>query len=257
MEKPPRIVVHCPETLVVKFGEDNGCVYRLCLIPKNLCHFVVAPFTDNHRDARFDDSRFFGGDLGQCVAQILHVVVSDVGDDAEVGGDDVGAVEPASKTHFNDCHVGCLLGKVEEGHFHGQLEERGLQGFKTALVLFHEIHDELPAYHFPVYAYPFAEIDQVRGGIQARFIAGLLQDGSQEVRRGSLAVGSSHVDGFEAAVGMVEELVQSEAIVEPGFVGLVADLLVVGHLAVKICEDFVVSHSWYGDGLTSRWGSCG
>ena len=55
------------------------------------------------------------------------MVETDIGDDREVGRDDVGAVETSSKAYLDDGHIDLLLGKVVEGHGRGELEEGGME----------------------------------------------------------------------------------------------------------------------------------
>lgn len=72
----------------------------------------------------FDDTGFFGSNLCQRIAQKLYVVEADVGDDAQVGLDDVGTVQSSSKAHLNDGHIHLLLGEISKSHGSGQLKER-------------------------------------------------------------------------------------------------------------------------------------
>ena len=53
-----------------------------------------------------EDAAFFRGNFGDGVAEVFLVVESDVGDDAEERGDDVGGVETATEAYFEDHDLG-------------------------------------------------------------------------------------------------------------------------------------------------------
>ena len=80
-----------------------------------------------------EDAGFFAGDFGKGRAEVVLVVEGDVGDDGEERGDDVGSVEPASETYFEDGDVywfakgpvDFLIREVEEGKGGEDLEEAG------------------------------------------------------------------------------------------------------------------------------------
>src|ERR1017187_6796949 len=78
------------------------------------------------RAACAQDSRLFAGDLGNRVAQVFLVVERDVGQDGEQRIDDVGGVEPAAHTHFQDGDLHVALGEVEESQRGQRLEEAGM-----------------------------------------------------------------------------------------------------------------------------------
>ena len=69
------------------------------------------------------------------------MVEADVGNDAQVGTDDVGAVQPAAQSYFDDGHVNLFVGKVAECHGGGQFEERGRQWLEEVAFLFDEAYD--------------------------------------------------------------------------------------------------------------------
>ncbi len=69
----------------------------------------------DERAVRAEDAGFLAGDVGDGGAEVVHVVERDVGDDAELGRDDVGGVEAAAEAYFEDGDVDLLFGEVEEG----------------------------------------------------------------------------------------------------------------------------------------------
>ena len=54
------------------------------------------------------------------------MVKADVGNDAEVGTDDVGAIEATSQTDFYYGYIYLLLSEVAECHSGSQFKERGV-----------------------------------------------------------------------------------------------------------------------------------
>ena len=84
-----------------------------------------------------------------------------VGDDAEVGGDDVGAVEPSAESYLYNSYIYVLLGKVGECHRCGEFKERGLQRLEEGSLLFYKIHYELLACRRAVHSDSFAEVYQM------------------------------------------------------------------------------------------------
>jgi hypothetical protein len=54
----------------------------------------------DHGHVGLDDARFFSGDLGEGVAEHVHVVPADGGDDAHSRGDGIGGVQTTTKTCF-------------------------------------------------------------------------------------------------------------------------------------------------------------
>ena len=65
---------------------------------------------------------------------------TDICDYAQIGLDNIGAVQSAAQSHLNDCHIHLLFGKILECHSGGQLKERGVQWFEEILFLSHEVH---------------------------------------------------------------------------------------------------------------------
>ena len=92
------------------------------------CGFGLV-FADDDGNLMFDDAGLFGSDRGQGIAQQVHMVVADIGDDREIGGDDIGAVEAAAETDFNDGDIDVVSRKIVEGHGDRHFEEGGIDGF--------------------------------------------------------------------------------------------------------------------------------
>ena len=163
--------------------------------------------SDDNRDAWLDDAGFLCGDLVQCIAQELHVVHADVGDDAELGDDDVGAVQATAQSDFDDGDVDLLFGKVVEGHRCRQFKEGRMERFEERTFLLDKTNDFFLRYRFPVDADAFPEVNQVGGGVKSGLVAGALQDGCQCVGAGTFAIGPGDMNGAELPVRMSEMLV--------------------------------------------------
>jgi hypothetical protein len=65
----------------------------------------------------------FAGDCGDGVAQIVLMVEGDIGQNRKDGVDDVGGIEAATETDFEDGDIDLLLGVIEEGEGGKDLEE--------------------------------------------------------------------------------------------------------------------------------------
>ena len=78
---------------------------------------------NDHRDAAFDDSRLFKGDLGQGFAQILLMVDRDGGDDRQARGHHVGGIQTPAQTNLQQGPVRRGAGKGEEGGGGGDFKE--------------------------------------------------------------------------------------------------------------------------------------
>ena len=64
-----------------------------------------------------------------------------VGDDAQIGADDVSTVQSSAQTYLDDGHVYLFICKVTESHGGGQFEERRVERFEEGPFLFYEVHD--------------------------------------------------------------------------------------------------------------------
>ncbi len=73
-----------------------------------------------------DNGGLFRRNLPQTVAEVLHVVQADGGEDGHVLGHGVGGIEPAAHACFQNDELHLLLGKVHEGERQHQLKEGGL-----------------------------------------------------------------------------------------------------------------------------------
>ena len=65
------------------------------------------------------------------------MVEADVGDDAQIRTDDVGAIEAASQTYFNHGYIYLLFSEVVECHSGSQLEEQGMEGLEECPMVLH------------------------------------------------------------------------------------------------------------------------
>ena len=156
------------------------------------------------------------------------MVETDVGDDRQHRPDDVGRVEPAAQSGFDDGEIDVFFGKIIEGHGRGHLEEGGMEPVEQRHAAFHERNDALLWNHFTVDADAFPEILDVRGGEQTCLVACALEQGGRHVRHGTFAVGAGHMDDTVAPVRASAEFVQRTGPVQPRLVGAGTDLLEFG-----------------------------
>ena len=89
------------------------------------------------------------------------MVETDVGNERQVGLNDVGTVQSPAKSYFDYSYVYCLFGKIKKSHDRCQFEERWMQWFEKVPMFFYELDDELLGDWCAVYPYPFAEIYQM------------------------------------------------------------------------------------------------
>jgi len=89
------------------------------------------------------------------------VVETDIGDNRDEWGDDVGTVKTTTQAHLNNSNVDTTILEVFEGHCGGYLEERGMQGFEERTLLLDEIDHIILTQWFPVYTDALTEIHQM------------------------------------------------------------------------------------------------
>ena len=171
------------------------------------------------------------------------MVDADISDDRDFGRDDVGAVEATTKTNFDDSNVDILLSKVAESHCRGNLEERGLKFGNERLSEFDKFANSLFGNHFAIDAYAFAEIFEVRRGVEAYFVASRLEYGGGEMRATAFAIGACDVDGTEFAVWVLEYFVEGVCGFESGFVGAFTYVLEHRCLIIKYFDSVIVIHN--------------
>ena len=85
---------------------------------------------------------------------------------------------------------------------------------------------------FSVDADTLTEIHQMRRCVKSRLVAGALQDSSQRMTDGALAVGACYMNRAELAVRMTEMLVKSLRIVKPLFLSCSTTALEHGYAVV-------------------------
>ena len=99
------------------------------------------------------------------------MVETDVGNDTQVGLNDVGAVQSSSKTDLYDSYIHLLFSEIGECHSSGKFKERRVERFEESTVLFYKIDDKFLAYRSAVYADTFTEIHQMRRSVKSGLIA--------------------------------------------------------------------------------------
>ena len=66
---------------------------------------------------------YFGSNLFEGIAQELHMIEADIGDDGEIGGDYVRTVEATAESYFNYCNIDILLCKKGTCHCCSKFKE--------------------------------------------------------------------------------------------------------------------------------------
>ena len=237
--------------------EDRSIEHLWCILCK--AHLDVEPagrflkhgprffigFTHHGRYARLHDTCFLSGNFGTGVAQELGVVNADVGDDGKDGGDDVGAVEPSSQSHFDDSNIHLLLGEIVESHGRGQFKETGPQRFEKRPFILHKSCHIFLVYADTVHPDALSEITQMRRGIKPHFISRLLQYRGQRVRTRALAVGAGNVYAGIFPVRMSKMLIQTQGVVQSLMKCRCPRLLKHGYAAIQIVKCLFVGHDFF------------
>ena len=161
--------------------------------------------------------------------QQVAVVQADARHDAQVRGDDVGAVQPAAQADFDDGDIHFLGLEPPERHGGRNLEERQVQGLEIRLPPQDEIQHEffgnqmcsipLPRRRLR-HAHPLAEIQDVRRGIQAHLQSARGKGGSEQVRHRAFSVGPGDMDRPVGPVGIAQPVVEGPHPVQARLVGL-------------------------------------
>ena len=172
------------------------------------------------RAAFFDDARLFPCDLRERVAQQLHVIHRDAGDDrAERLCDDVGRVKPPAEPDFEHDDVAFLAAEDLKA-------DRGDQ-LKLGRLVFHSVGigahgfgracQHVVGHGLTVDGNAFVEGADIRGGEAAHTIACRAQDG-REIRHGrTLAVRARNVDDAQIPLGVAHRVAERLNAREPGY----------------------------------------
>ena len=99
-------------------------------------------------------------------------------------------------------------------------------------MLFYEVDDVFFVGRDAIHTDSFAEIDQVRGGVETYLVACRLEDSCQGVRARAFAIGACHMDGLELSMRMAEVLVQQVGVLQSFLVGVLAHVLEEGSAIV-------------------------
>ncbi len=163
--------------------------------------------TGHHGGGGLDDAGLLVGDGGHRVAQVAFVLQRDIGDDAHLGGQQVGGVQAAAHAGLDHGPVHAVLFEQMERHGGGELEEGRLAvGFLNLADGPVGVDDFRVGHRASVDADAFVEMDQVRRGVKADGEAGRLQDAGQHGGHGPFAVGPGHMDGAVGVLGLPEPL---------------------------------------------------
>ena len=161
-------------------------------------------FSDHYRNVRFNNTRLFRRNKGQGIAQKVHVVKTDIGNDAQFRYNDVGGVQPPSQPYFDNGNIYRLPGKIVESHSDGYLKKGRLNAVDQRLASLHKINHLLAWNILAIDLDPFPEVAVMRRDIKANAPAGSLQYRSQHVRSRPLSIGAGNVQAGKTLFGMAQ-----------------------------------------------------
>ena len=144
------------------------------------------------------DARLLEADFFARVAQIIHVIEVDAGDDRDVGIEHIHRIEPPAEADFEDGHVDA--GSDELHHRAQRAEfEIGQRGVAAGRVDPLERSDQFGVARFPAgNAHAFVVAQQMGRGVETGPVAGGAEDGFQIGTGGALAVGAADHDQRES-----------------------------------------------------------
>ncbi len=97
------------------------------------------------------------------------MIVTDVGNHTQQGRDDIGAVEAAAKSHFNNGHIHLFAGKMIESHGHAEFKKGRLDGLDLFKVFLYKINNPALRNVFSIDFDPLPKIFVVGADVQAGF----------------------------------------------------------------------------------------
>jgi AcrR family transcriptional regulator len=155
----------------------------------------------------------------------------------------VRAVKPAAQSRFDYGDVNLLVREILKSHRNGDLEKRRFDLLDQWLNFTSELNHEILLALVTVHLDAFAEVVQVRGRVQACFIARLLQHRRQHVAGRTLAIGARDVDAPEFLMGIAQRLAETEGIGEVFFNGRSTDPAEHGQPGKQVIDGLLVGHS--------------
>ena len=120
---------------------------------------------DHHQHRRFDDAGLFGRNFRERIPQKLHVVETDVGDDADQRRDDIRTVQPSAHSDLHHGDIDPFVSEPVEGHHGSYFEKRGVERFNIGSHPFDELHDSRLGHRDAIHLNPLPKILQVGRGI--------------------------------------------------------------------------------------------
>ena len=171
------------------------------------------------------------------------MIHADIGDDGEDRGDDVRTIESPAQSHFYDGYIDVLRYKIAESECGHCLEERRLCGIQEIPILL----DECDYFRFrdrcSVHAYPFAQIHQMRAGIETYFESRSLQDGCYQMGGRTFSVRTRHMYCTQMFMRISDVRHQLQCVLQTGLVSSCADLMKRRTGGIQIVYRFLITHS--------------
>ena len=130
-----------------------------------------------------------------------------------------------SRPQYIAGNINSFLCKVFESKCCGQLKERRMKWFKKRAFVFNKLHHTLTRNHHSIHSDTLAEVHEMRTRIEPHTIASPLQNGSQRVRRASLAISTSHMNRTIRAMWVSEMLIERKSIRQALLISTSPDVL--------------------------------
>ena len=188
--------------------------------------------------AGLDDARLGGGDGLHRIPQHAGVVQTDVGEHGGLRrGDHIGGIEFTAHAHLAYHNIARLPGKPGQTDGCHQLKLRG--GIRHAVSqraqLLHQGAQGIVRDRCAVDLHTLIEAEDVRRGVQSRFISGGTQHGGQHGAGAALAVGAGDVDILYVPLRMAKQAQQRIDTAEPGHTAPPVHL-------VDVCQRLIQRH---------------
>ena len=120
-----------------------------------------------------------------------------------------------------------------------------MEVLKKRTLFLNKINDIPFADHLAIYPDSFSEIKQVGGCVKSNLIAGFLKYGCQNVRAGTLAIGSCYMYGLEILMGMSEMLIKKMSVFQSLFICSLSYILEQWCTLIKVFDSLLIGHGLF------------
>ena len=214
----------------------------LCPRPNHF-HCLRCTAVCYHRTARFQNSALLPGNLPQCIAQILRMVHTQIGNHgADIFGNQIRCVQTSAQTGFQHHNVAFLPGKPKKCRRGDDFKLRGpfRHGFRHGLHLCNDFRQFLIGNGHAVDLHPFVKPHNIRGNKQTGAIARRRQNGRQHGRNGAFSVGSGNMNELQVLLHIAQlfhhfaDTLQAGLGTPPGNTVNISQCLLICHIFLQI-----------------------